>query len=187
METYIHIILPLVLTGLGFITYKHPPIARQILTVLFILVVVYQVIIVAYSAGQMNAYTKSSKKVLGSKMKILKTNHPKIFNTNIDSIKGYSNNYDSILAVVRLNTVKNDYERLIPLREQIITDSIYNHIEKQSEISSQRNLKLRNISWIAFGTIIIFYILTFVFERNAEHNKKNVDDTVNQGSTKETT
>ena len=61
METFLISLSILIISGLGFLTYRHPKTARQILSVLFIIAFLYYIVISVYSLGQSDGFNKSLK------------------------------------------------------------------------------------------------------------------------------
>lgn len=83
MNTLFLILLPLIISGLGFITYRHPKIARKILMALLWVNIGAFLLLMVYQAAQSSAYTKASRATR------IDINMPKDFLTNTDSLKIY--------------------------------------------------------------------------------------------------
>jgi hypothetical protein len=63
MENLIWIMIPLVISGLGFLTYRHPMEATKILTGVLIISTLVFITAVFYNQGQAKAFQKSTKAI----------------------------------------------------------------------------------------------------------------------------
>ena len=73
MDTIINITTPLILTGLGFVTYKHPALARQILRILLYSSLATYFLTMAFYVGRLNALSEIQLPFIKDKSSIDKT------------------------------------------------------------------------------------------------------------------
>lgn len=166
MDTLILILLPMVISSLGFLTYRHPPIARKLLIPLFYIICGLIFLLELYSLAQSNTYFKALEAAR------IDISMNKIKAINIDSL--YKSNIDR----GSLNQIMLDRDN-----QREIYREIYNAQTSLLAITRDRLSILRENSqktintylfygFIAFLITIILFGLTFLFDNI--HDKEKV-------------
>jgi hypothetical protein len=157
MENFIWVVLPLVMTGLGFITYRHPPIARKLVTYMMVATGVVFFMEGFYNIGQHNAFFDSLN---AARITIYKYDPLADTSNNLSNIR----NFDSLKIASDRHRLESNYKFAISHNEKVVKDSITNVItlDQQNEIKWDHSFNL----WcgIAYCILFIFMMLTYVFE-----------------------
>lgn len=168
METLILIILPLVLTSFGFLTYRHPPIARQILKPLLYLTVCSFLLLQVFYLIQSSAYYKANDAT-----RII-INRQKDKDLNVDSLYKAVKDRDSINLIMLDNRLQREKVYDIYINQTALKDSIQKNIDILLKNSRETNNTYLLYCFAAFLIIIILYGLSFLFDN--VHNKEKVSD-----------
>lgn len=73
MENLAIIIVPLILTGLGFITYNHPSLSRHLLKIIQFVVLSFMILFLAYYYGRITAISEIQIPYIKDKLSIDKS------------------------------------------------------------------------------------------------------------------
>jgi uncharacterized membrane-anchored protein YitT (DUF2179 family) len=155
MAAIIYIILPVLLTGLGFVSYKHPQIARKIIAILFALNFIILIIGTATYSSRISAYSES--------WQIVNKNQLDSFPITADAVNKKDFNLDSAKRIV------SESLKVIEMKRNLIL-SINNGIERKEHEANESKNSFQFWSLIAFATLVCFLILSILF--NNVHNKK---------------
>lgn len=147
METFITIIAPLILSGLAFLTYKHPPVARKILGALFVVNILYFVTTGAFYFGKIGAYIRSE----GATMPRV-TNIKKEYETTT-AFRGHPDSAK----------LRSEHVEFIVDREATVHDTIRNRMRliREADTGDITPVKFSTITII---TLLVLYILSFLFD-----------------------
>src|SRR5690348_1683993 len=170
METFLISLSILIISGLGFLTYRHPKIARQILSVLFIIAFLYYIVISVYSMGQRDGFNKSFRAARVSLYK------PTAKNIDYDSLKlEYKNNLDTLTDILQQHSKDLARDVQFSTQEQQLIDSVYKSILREQNVSEQTNSPFHIYYYIAWLTIVALYILSYLFQNlwNPDSIKQN--------------
>lgn len=177
METFLISLSILIISGLGFLTYRHPKTARQILSVLFIIAFLYYIVISVYSLGQSDGFNKSLK---ASRVSLYKSTARDL---NYDSLKiAYKDNFDTLTTILQNHSKDMAFDQKNLNQERQLIDSIYKSIQREQNVSEQTNSSLPVYFYIAWLTIVALYILSYLFQ-----NLWNPDSIKQNDSTDQTT
>jgi hypothetical protein len=168
MDTLFLILLPLVISSLGFLTYRHPTIARQILKPLQYITVGFYFLLTLYYMTQSGAYYKALD---ATRTDIYKRQDKEL---NIDSIYKTVKDKDSIdfIMLDYKYQINKSYE--IDKYQTALKDSIQKNIEAVIKSSRETNNTYSLYCLVAFLIIITLFGLTFLFDNI--HNKEKVND-----------
>ena len=168
MDKLFLILLPLVISGLGFLTYRHPPIARKILNPLFYISIGSILFIQLFSFVQSSAYYKS---IDATQINIENPNNKLL---DLDSLKKTVKDYDSINIILNDREYQIEKAYDIYTSQTLIKDSIRNNLNILSRNSRDANITYLLYCFTAFLIIIILQVLSFLFDKI--YNKEKVSD-----------
>lgn len=168
MDTLFLILLPIVISGLGFLTYRHPPIARKILNPLFYISLISFLFIQLSSLTQSSAYYKS---INATRINIDRQTTQEI---NIDSLYKTVKDKDSIDNIMLDSKYQREKSYAIFKSQSEIKDSIRNQIDILLSKSRDTNNNYLLYCFAGFLIIIILQALSFLFD--TIHNKEKVSD-----------
>ena len=151
-------LIALAVSGLGFITYKHPPIARKLLVPLLYLSIGTFLFILVYSIIKISAYDEAYKATrIDISIDIDEMFKNDTINSSIDSKHGYDYQHEKYFAI---------YNSKILLSESI-TKNINSLIE-----DNRKNTKTYLLyCFYSFLIIIILFGLTFLFDNIQDKEK----------------
>lgn len=166
MEALILIIIPLVISGLGFLTYRHPPIARKILVPIEYAVCGIYCFIQIYSLVQSNAYY-DAKDIASSYINVSKMKIPEYSLSN-------SKDKDSIL-IARIER-KYEFDKYFEIQKVklSISDSIQTKLSSIIETHKKKNNTYILYCVFAFFITIVLIGLSFLFDNI--HDKEKVEN-----------
>ena len=170
METLILILLPLVISGLGFLTYRHPPIARKILYPLFYLSILSLLVMQIISLTQSSAYYKS---IDATRINIEQNSN----GIDIDSLYNSVKDFDSMDVIIKDKKYELEKSYAIYKSQRVIQDSIRNQIDNLLNKSRDTNNTYLLYCFAAFLMIIILQGLSYLFDNI--YNKENVSNIQN--------
>lgn len=168
MNTLILILLPLIISGLGFLTYKHPPVARQILNPFRYVVLSIFFLLTFYNMTRSNAYYKAISVTYENVYK------PQISKLNIDSLKRVVHKKDSINLILLENQENNTKNLEILKNQNAVQDSIRNNIKVLIEKDS--NSYYNYLLYCFFALVIIYSFIGLSLLFDNIHNKPKVNN-----------
>ena len=168
MDTLILILLPLVISGLGFLTYRHPTIARQILKPLQYITVGFYFLLTFYYMTQSSAYYKSLD---ATRTDIYKKKYKEL---NIYSLYKTVKDKDSIKLIILDSRFQIEKSYEIDKYQTALQDTIQKNIEAVIKASQKTDYTYSLYCLVAFLIIVTMFGLTFLFDNI--HNKEKVND-----------
>jgi len=169
MDTLTLILLPMVISSLGFLTYRHPPIARKLLMPLFYIICGLIFLIELYSLAQSNTYFKAMDAThIDIYMNKAKT-------INIDSLYKTGIERASLNQIITDNENQRDKYREIYNAQTSLRDSTRDKISILRENSQKTTNTYLFYGFIGFLITIILFALTFLFDNI--HDKEKISDT----------
>jgi len=167
MEYFITSLSILIVSGLGFITYKHPQTGRTLVSVLLGIAALFYVVVNAYYYGKDRGYYESMAATRISQYK------RKVHNYDLDSLQS-AIKPDSFSKFLQKEKEYSADDWKAIQSERQFTDSIYNHITQSQKISNDSQASLNMYAYL--GAIISFtlLILSIVFEQMHSHNSQTV-------------
>ncbi len=175
MENLVYVIIPLILSGLGFLVYKHPPVARQILKPLQYFVLGIFVLLMFYNMTQSSAYYKSLDAAR------INITLPTSSELDIDSLLKVVKDQDSLDLLIQDYRSKREKINDIEKYQFALKDSIQRNIHILINNNRQAYDTYSLYCFVSFLLIIVFVILSFLFDNI--HNKEKVK---NKDTPKET-
>lgn len=167
MKELIFILIPLVITGLGFLSYKHPPIARKILIPSNYIIGGIAFLIQMNGLVQSNVYYNAQdivRSVIGvDKLKIPEYSFTK------------SKDKDSIL----ISKIQRDYEFKKYFEIERVKSSISDSIQSRISIiiKSYRSRDNTYLLYCGFAFLIVNVLIGLSFLFDNIHDKEKVNDT----------
>jgi hypothetical protein len=159
METFLISLSILIISGLGFITYRHPKTGRQILSVLWVLAFLYYCSISIYYSGQSDGFRKSFDATQISLYK------PIAQNIDYDSLKSiYKNNLDTLSIILQKHGENLSKDKMYLNQERQLTDSIYKSLLQAKSTTEKVNSSLSIYYYISLLIIIVFFVLSYIFQ-----------------------
>lgn len=168
MDTLFLILLPLVISSLGFLSYRHPPIARQILKPLLYVSVASFLLLQIFYLIQSSAYYKASD---ATRINIVRQQEK---NLNLDSLYNAVNDRDSVHNIINDNGNQREKFYDIYSGQKEVSDSIEKNIDILLKNSRATNNTYLFYCFAGFLIIVILYGLSFLFDNI--HNKEKVND-----------
>lgn len=166
METILVILIPAILSGLGFVSYKHPNVALKLITVISVVSTAIFMFFTIYLDGKTSAFNESRQatniSIYKYERQLWDSKNIKLSPTNMDSIENsyiINNKIDSLKSEIKNN-------------ETILRDSIK---AKISIISDDVDItKSKTIKYFALvmATLIIFLYLSYTFHKLWQQEKK---------------
>ncbi len=163
METLIYVLLPLVISGLGFLTYQHPQFARKLIYVLFGLLVTIFIITLSYNTAQIQENINIRHQV--ESVYILS---PKLIKNNEDSsfmLESPLTREHYLAQIIKDNQKELAIVMFQNEREEKLKREICGKIDASTEKIEERNSDLFIYSIIAFISILILFILSYSFDK----------------------
>nr|MBC7612240.1 hypothetical protein [Pseudopedobacter sp.] len=176
METILlSTLLPLLITGMSFISYKHPKIAFKILLIIGI----SSTIIFIFCFISFNAETKAYNKSIQSTYIDIDNSDTTSFHFDLNKIT--LQNFDSVNTEHNKYLERTIFQDKIYKNEKILKDSIRNIL--MTLLSNNEEVKSKIFNYYAFtiGGIIIFFFLANTFsnlwQNKSEENNNKADQT----------
>jgi hypothetical protein len=166
MNQLIAPLLTVVLTGLGFVTYKHPEIARKIISIVFAALFLLFVANSIFNISRMYAYYNAMDAVEN----VFK-NHEKYFsesNSLFNESKYIEENDGSISADISKARVNLS----ISTMQQGAKGKLNSLLEKDRNTYYTFNIYFL----VAFFILAVFTALSFVFDKMHETNAEKIDN-----------
>lgn len=172
METFIWAIVPLMISGLAFITYKHPLIARKIIIITIAIEMGVFVILTIYYMANSNAYAAGLRA-----MNIEIYKHVPIY---YNKEEWNTDNADT-LRLLRDALIKNNrYDKEVDINERKVKDSIRSNIITLFQANrDQQEITIKSMG-IAAAILAIFYFLSKSFDNLGKPNSKKQDNSPDQ-------
>ncbi len=169
MNTLIIILLPLVISSLGFLTYRHPPIARQILIPLLYVVVGFFLLLTVYNTVQSSVYYKA--------IDATRVDNPKQQDKeiNIDSLYKANKSQDSINLILQDYRCQREKSYEIEKSQTNLKYQIKSNIQLLMKNGNVTYYSYSEYCFASFLIIIVLYGLSFLFDNI--YNKEKVSDT----------
>lgn len=168
MDTFFLILLPLVISSLGFLSYRHPSIARQILKPLQYITIAFFILFTIYNITQSSAYYKAMD---GSRIDIYKRQDKDLY---IDSLYKTVKSKDSIDLIILYSRYQRDKSYEIDKYLTIQKDSTQKNIQLLIQNSQDTYKTYSLYCLVVFLIIVTLFGLTFLFDN--VHNKEKVSD-----------
>ncbi len=168
MDTLFLILLPLVISSLGFLSYRHPTIARQILKPLLYLIVALFLLLQIFDLTTSTTYYKALDATR------ININRKQTRDIKIDSLYKAINNKDSINHILNELSIERQKSYEIYLSQTETRDSIRNSIYTIKESSGRTNNTYQLYCLAAFLIVLTLHGLSFLFDNI--HNKEKVSD-----------
>lgn len=168
MDTLFLILLPLVLSSLGFLVYRHPPISRKILISLLYSTVGFYFFLTVYNITQSSAYYKA---IDATRIDVYDAPNNAL---NIDSLYDNIKDRDSIKLIILDNRYKSDKSYEVVKYQTELKNSIQKNIQTIIENNRDTYNTYSLYCLISFLIIIVLFGLSFLFDNI--HNKEKVSD-----------
>lgn len=159
MQNLLLVLLPVILSGLGFLVYKHPPIARILLKPLPLIVMGIYALWVAYYIGSVDALSIADSPIT------IEDSYPEYKLVNIDSLKRINTDPDSI----KLVSIENRYKRIVVIEmyntKVQVQDSVRARIKTARDKYQSDFQDALVYVGVALLLLAILTGLTFLFDR----------------------
>lgn len=173
-KTAFWIIAPILISGLGFLVYKHPELTRKLVKWPLIICLVLLAITTIKMNGRIEAFTQSLDSLY------IVRYSPVMEFYNVDSLKTKIHSSDTLIQVLKDRNIENSkrlslfkgYDDLISLYKNSIQDAI-----------KLRGREFKNLVELEiFASLIFFalYILSYVFEDLWKPKGKKKDNSTNK-------
>lgn len=172
-ENVAWLILPLVISGLGFLVYKHPLLSRIIILSLLLIEAIAYAFVDNISVAKINTYKDGINAIANTSIYRGTDSQAAITGINWDSILIDDPTLEEYNAVYGTPEQKNKHakamvvSRSIGMTKKKTTEAIRELIKKQEE---QRSISENYFGFAAIG-LIVFLILAYIFS-NLPHAKE---------------
>jgi maltodextrin utilization protein YvdJ len=156
MEQFIWVVIPLIIAGLGFVTYRHPPEARRIINVGMCATLGFYLLLLVYYIGQSSSFLSSIK---ATGIIVYKHEKPVLPVTEIPKDR-----IDSLMTEQQKSIFESTYQYDMGKNERTAVDSIRNTISKAADKANEQYNSLLIGCIISMVTLFVFRLLSFVFE-----------------------
>jgi hypothetical protein len=173
MEQFIWVVIPLIVAGLGFVTYRHPLIGRKIVFYLMFATGGVFILSIVYHTAAQSAFNSSLD---ATRITIYTYHDPSNLHDDLAKAQGF----DSILLVGEKFKLEQQHRFEIVENEKIVKDSIAKIISKELKVDKQNNDSVFVWCGICYATLFVFMLLSYMFEPLWQPNSKPQNNSPSQ-------